>query len=124
MNWVSKWIFHKTNVYLARKSIHILATGFPVLIFPLFETLFPILLIYSLFSVMGLYSHVVGKEKKWYQIKNNYGDVYYCFTFVILFAIFGKINLGIAITSALFIAFGDAVTGIIRSFVNKKRGSR
>lgn len=122
VEFLSKQVAKRVNVYITRKFIHIFAGGLPAALAPLlFKTPYPIIVICSLLFLNALYPHIQGKEKGWYQIKDNYGDVYFCFSYLVLFTLFWKIDLNIAVAAALFVALGDGVTGVIRSYTRGKR---
>lgn len=56
----------------------------------------------------------------WFQFEKNLGEVYFTLSFAILSLIFWYVrNVGAAIM--LFMAVGDAITGIVRSRVCKRR---
>ena len=90
------------------------------------------LVIYSLIFSTGLYLAIIAtflttyafyrhlyKPARHFQIKDNYGDIYFCFSYAILLYL---IDFKIATVAILFMAFGDGVTGVIRNFSVKKRG--
>ncbi len=119
---LSKQIGKRVNIYITRKFIHAFAGGLPAALTPLlFKTPYPIILICALLFLVSLYPHIRGKEKRWYQIKDNYGDVYFCFSYLVLFILLWRVDLNIAVAAALFVALGDGVTGVIRSRTRGKR---
>jgi len=115
---------HNVAVYYARKFIHVMAGGLVALLVPyLFETpLLPLTL--ALVLALATYlPHRTGSLMYWFQVPENMFEVHFC------------IMWGLTITAAwlllndywygvlpvLFMAFGDAVTGIVRNAVYGRR---
>ncbi|MCC6057057.1 MAG: dolichol kinase, partial [Desulfurococcaceae archaeon] len=70
-----------------------------------------------------LYPHISKKELEWFQTKDNAYEVNFCIAWgasiLILWLALG--DPWKAIVPALFISFGDAVTGVVRNAVFGKR---
>ncbi|WP_324735630.1 hypothetical protein VFC49_11480 [Thermococcus sp. SY098] len=72
-----------------------------------------------LFAFGQLLTHLMNKELSWYQIKNNYGEVFYCIMFSAM-ALFMDVNYASAIM--LVMAVSDGITGVLRFYYFKKNG--
>ncbi|MBO8173728.1 MAG: hypothetical protein H0Z18_00565 [Thermococcus sp.] len=72
-----------------------------------------------LFAVGQLLTHLMNKELSWYQIKDNYGEVFYCIMFSAM-ALFMDVNYASAIM--LVMAVSDGITGVLRFYYFKKNG--
>jgi len=111
-------------VYYNRKIIHILAGGVVALIVPyLFSSpLIPTAFALSL-AIVTYIPHKIGKILYWFQVKDNMYEVNFCIAWalalLILWLVFGSPIY--AIIPISFMSFGDAVTGIIRNTVYRRR---
>ncbi len=118
---VSRKISEKYGTYVARKAIHILSAGISVLLARLVfsDWLAPLLLglLMITFTVLGHFR----KPYSWFQIKQNYADIYFTVACTALLVVFWNYNVWIGVLSALFLAWGDGLTGMVRSFVYGKR---
>jgi len=72
-----------------------------------------------LFAVGQLLTHLMNKELSWYQIKDNYGEVFYCIMFSAM-ALFMDVNYASAIM--LVMAVSDGITGVLRFYYFRKNG--
>ncbi len=72
-----------------------------------------------LFAFGQLLTHLMNKELSWYQIKDNYGEVFYCIMFSAM-ALFMDVNYASAIM--LVMAVSDGITGVLRFYYFKKNG--
>lgn len=59
------------------------------------------------------------KELSWYQIRDNYGEVFYCIMFSAM-AVFVDVNYASAIM--LVMAISDGITGVFRFYYFKTNG--
>ncbi len=119
--YVSRKVSQRFGTYVARKSIHLLSAGVSVLLAPfLFSDWQMPLLLGSLMVAFTLFGHF-RKPFSWFQIRNNYADVYFTVACTALLVLFWNYNVWIGVLSALFLAWGDGLTGIVRKFVYKKR---
>lgn len=75
--------------------------------------------IVMLFALGQLFMHLLNKELSWYQIKGNYGEVFYCIMFSLM-ALFMDVNYASAIM--LVMAVSDGITGVLRYYYFRKRG--
>jgi len=119
--YVSRGIGERYGTYLARKTIHVLSAGVSVLLAPfVFSDWQTPLLLGSLMVAFTLIGHF-RKLFSWFQISNNYADVYFAVACTVLLVAFWNYNVWIGVLSALFLAWGDGLTGVVRNFVYKKR---
>jgi len=119
--FVSRRISEKHGTYMARKAIHILSAGISVLLARLiFSDLLAPLLLGSLMIAFTVFGHL-RKPYSWFQIKQNYADIYFTVACTVLLVAFWNYNIWIGVLSALFLAWGDGLTGIVRNFVYGKR---
>lgn len=120
--YVSRKVSERFGTYVARKSIHILSAGVSVLLAPfVFSDWTVPLFLGSCLVAFTVFGHT-HKRFAWFQIRHNYADVYFtvaCTTLLVAFWVFG--NVWIGVLSALFLAWGDGVTGVVRSLVYKRR---
>ncbi|HIP75212.1 MAG TPA: hypothetical protein EYH24_02160 [Thermococcus paralvinellae] len=72
-----------------------------------------------LFAIGQLIAHLMNKELSWYQIKNNYGEVFYCLMFSAM-ALFMDVNYASAIM--LVMAVSDGITGVLRFYYFRRNG--
>ncbi len=120
----SKGMPHNVAVYYNRKVIHVLAGGVVALLVPFFFTSpllpFIIAMILAFFTYMP---HRKGELMDWFQVKENMFEVNFCVMWgvsvFLSWFIFG--NPVYALVPVLFMAFGDAVTGVVRNTMFKKR---
>lgn len=119
--FVARKVSERFGTYVARKTIHILSAGVSVLLAPLVFTDWSVpLVLGSLMVAFTVYGHL-RKPCSWFQINKNYADVYFTVASTSLLVGFWNYNVWIGVLSALFLAWGDGLTGIVRSFVYKKR---
>ncbi len=120
--FISKWVGERYSVYRARKAIHYFAGGLVALLAPfIFETPYIISLASFFLFIFTYLPHAMGKRFHWFQIEGLYGEVYFCFSYFVLFSIFWDLDVWIAVTAALFMAFGDGITGVVKEIVYKRR---
>jgi phytol kinase len=119
--FVSRKICGKFGSYVARKAIHFLSGGVSLVMIPILfkEMYIPILLVGTM--ILFTLSGHLWKGFGWFQTKGDYSDVYFNVTCVILLAVFWYHNIWIGVLSCLFMAWGDGITGIVRSLVYKER---
>lgn len=111
-------------VYYNRKIIHVLAGGVIALVVPyiftspLVPTMFALLL-----AAVTYVPHKTGKILYWFQVRDNMYEVNFCFAWgLALFALWVLFDSPIyAVIPLTFMSFGDAVTGIIRNAVYRRR---
>lgn len=120
--YVSRKVSQRFGTYMARKAIHLLSAGVSVVFAPLVfsDWKAPLLLgsIMVAFTFLGHFRKLHG----WFQITHNYADVYFTVACTALLVVFWYFNdVWIGVLSALFLAWGDGLTGIVRYVVYKKR---
>ncbi len=116
----SKIVSRKLNKYIARKFIHFTTGGLVALLAPfIFETpTVPIIGAVGM-ALLTIIPRYWGKDLDWYQVRNNFGDTWFCVSFAVLFFLFWYVDKWIAVIPALFMAYGDGVTGVVRSIIYK-----
>jgi hypothetical protein len=111
-------------VYYNRKIIHIFAGGIVVLAVPfVFDSPWYPILAGVLLAVLMYLFHASGRILYWFQTKEDFNDVSFCFMWAIAIFILWQIfnDPWIAVIPPAFIAFGDGITGIVRNFAFKER---
>ncbi|MBO3800447.1 MAG: dolichol kinase [Candidatus Brockarchaeota archaeon] len=112
-------------VYYNRKIIHILAGGVIGYLVPLiFSTpLYPL----TLSMVLGAFTlipHLINKIMYWFQTKDNIYEVHFCFSWGLILTAGWFLtggNFWFGAIPILFMALGDAATGLVRNTVFRKR---
>ncbi|MEM3819129.1 MAG: dolichol kinase [Nitrososphaerota archaeon] len=112
-------------VYYNRKIIHILAGGLVAVIIPyVFSTpLLPLVMAFLL-GVFTYIPHKTGKLMYWFQVEKNMYEVSFCIMWGLITAVGWVISNGnywVGILPVLFMSVGDAVTGLVRNTLFKKR---
>ena len=112
----SKGVYRLTGSnYKARKFIHFAAGAVIAILAPyIFYTPIVFAVMSFLLFLVVYFPHKKGRLLRWFQIERKYGEVYFTFAYFALFSIFWYIDINIAIASALFMAIGDGVTGLIK----------
>ena len=115
---------HNVAVYYVRKYIHMGAGGVVALLVPfLFSS--PLLPTIMAFLLGGFlyYMRRYGRPMTWFQTQDNMYEVNFTIgwgtSLALLWILTG--DPWLSVLPALFISFGDAVTGIVRNAVFKKR---
>ena len=112
-------------IYYNRKIIHILAGGVVSIIVPfVFKT--PILpfALAMVFAFLTYLPHKMNKIMYWFQTNDNIYEVHFCIMWGIIIALGWLLTNGnywIGILPLLFMSVGDAVTGIVRNALFKRR---
>lgn len=133
INYLSRRIYNfalkkgyppNSATYFGRKVIHILASGTTTLFLPFFmkEPFVPFLSGLG-FAAYTYYFRKKDNLQKWFQVKENNYEVNFCimWSLSILLGWFLDKSFWLGVIPALFISFGDGVTGIVRNFRYKKR---
>jgi len=113
----------KDVLYYNRKFVHIFAGGVVALFVPLYHSpIYPLIAGFILAGITFL-THEQGDRFYWFQNKKDFNDVSFCLMWgiSIFFIWFLTNSPWLAILPALFMAFGDGVTGIIRNGFFRKR---
>jgi len=120
----SKGLKHNVAVYYNRKVIHVFAGGVVALLVPFLFTS-PILpfIIAMILAFFTYLPHRNGKLMYWFQVKENMFEVNFCIMWgvsvFLAWFLFG--NPVYALVPVLFMAFGDAITGVVRNTLFKRR---
>ena len=111
-------------IYYNRKIIHMMAGGVVALLVPYIFTSPLIPLVFALtLAILNYIPHKNGKLMYWYQVPENMYEVNFCIAWGIMLTVLWLITDSpfIAILPPLFISFGDAITGIVRNAIFKRR---
>ncbi len=114
----------ESATYFGRKAIHIFASGLVALSLPfLFKEPF---LPFLSALILALYTYLPHRKKQlyqWFQAKDNIREVNFCLMWglVILIGWFFDKSFWLGVIPALFMSFGDGITGIVRNLKYKKR---
>ena len=112
-------------IYYNRKIIHILAGGLVAFLVPLiFKT--PILpfSMALLLAVLTYIPHRTGNLMYWFQVEENTYEVSFCVMWGLIIALGWLVSEGnfwFGVLPVLFMSIGDAVTGIVRNMLYKRR---
>ncbi|MEM2811254.1 MAG: dolichol kinase [Candidatus Korarchaeum sp.] len=111
---VARW----QNFYVARKVIHILTGGVAAFLAPhIFESpAIPLIGGLGMFTLTFL-PRLLGRKFDWFQVEGNWGEVWFCLTWTAVICGLWYLDLNAGVASALFMAVGDGVTGIVRNKV-------
>lgn len=107
----------KDAVYYNRKFVHIFAGGVVALFVPLYHSPFFPLIAGFLLAAVTYFTHEKGDRLYWFQNKKDLNDVTFCLMWgVSIFVLWILLDSQwLAILPAVFMAFGDGITGIIRN---------
>jgi len=116
---------HNVAIYYNRKVIHILTGGLVAFLTPLiFKTPIMPFSMAMLLSVLTCVPHKTGKLMYWFQTEENMYEVSFCIMWGIVIT-FGWLvsggNFWFGVLPVLFMSVGDAVTGIVRNMLYKRR---
>ncbi|MEL9990246.1 MAG: dolichol kinase [Thermoproteus sp.] len=121
--WVSRGMAPMRAVYFNRKIIHILAGGLVAISLPYFSSWVVPVVMALLLSVFLYVPRRTGKLMYWFQTPDNAYEIHFtlswAFMVFITWPLLNALNVGIA--SILFMAFGDAATGIVRNALFGRR---
>lgn len=108
------------NVWRNRKFIHL--SSIPAILFYLYVFKEPyVFFSFSvLFFISLLLKHLKKNEMEWFQVRDNYGEVFYCLSFAFLSLLLWN-QKALASCIMLFMAVGDSITGTVRSFFIEER---
>lgn len=124
-NWMrKKGLPHNVAVYYNRKLIHVFAGGVVALLVPFFFTEPYIPFVLALVLALSVYlPHRKGQLMYWFQVEDNMYEVNFCVMWGVS-VLLGWLLLGspvYGVVPVVFMAFGDAVTGIVRNTLFKRR---
>lgn len=108
------------NPWFNRKLIHLSTVPAILMYLYVFKEPYAFFTYSVLIAFLLILHHIRKDEMPWFQIKGNLGEVYFtaCFSILSLTMWYMK-ELAVAIM--LFMAIGDAVTGLVRMRVCKER---
>ncbi|MBS7649049.1 dolichol kinase [Candidatus Bathyarchaeota archaeon] len=116
---------HNVAVYYNRKVIHILAGGLCALIVPVVFKSFVLPLAMSI--LLAAFLTIFHRNKRlmdWFQTEDNMYEVSFCIMWGLIIAL-GWILTGgdfrIGILPIIFMSIGDAITGMVRNMIYKRR---
>jgi dolichol kinase len=112
-------------VYYNRKIVHILAGGLVAVIIPhAFTTPLLPLTMALLLGVFTYVPHKIGKLMYWFQVEGNMYEVSFCIMWGVVITLGWMVSNGnywFGILPVLFMSVGDAVTGLVRNTLFRKR---
>jgi phytol kinase len=115
----------KIAVYYNRKVVHMLAGGITAIIIPfVFATPVLPLIFASLLAILLYVPHKTGNLWYWFQVKENSYEISFAIMFGVIITLGWYLsggNFWFGVLPALFMAFGDAITGVVRNLLYKKR---
>jgi dolichol kinase len=117
---------HYVAVYYNRKIIHILTGGLVAFLVPfIFKTpIFPFTMA-MLLAVFLYVPHRRGKLMYWFQTKENAYEVSFCIMWGVVITLGWLISGGesfwFGVLPVVFMSVGDAITGIVRNILYKRR---
>jgi len=133
IKYFSRWIYNfavkkgyspASATYFGRKIVHIFAPGIVAVLIPFFfkAPFLPFLA----GIVLTIYTYALHKNEKlqeWFQVKGNLYEVNFAFMWglVILIGWFFDKTFWLGVIPALFMSFGDGVSGIVRNFKYRRR---
>ena len=133
VKYFSRWIYNlaikkgyppDSATYFGRKIVHIFGAGFITLSIPfLFREPFLPFLSALILAIYTWLPHKKDKLYPWFQIKNDFKVVNFSIMWglSILIGWFFDKTFWLGVIPALFMSFGDGVSGIVRNLKYKKR---
>jgi phytol kinase len=121
----NRGIEHSVAVYYNRKTIHILTGGLVAAVVPfVFKTPFFPFVMAMLLAIFIYTPHRIGKIMYWFQTEENTYEVSFCIMWGVIITLgwlFSGGDFLFGTLPVIFMSFGDAVTGIVRNFMFRKR---
>ena len=116
---------HGVAIYFNRKVIHILAGGLIALLVPrLFSTpLMPLSMSLILAALLYI-PHRTGRLLTWFQTPENLFEVHFCIAWGLAITLGWLLTEGdfrLGVIPVLYMSFGDAVTGVVRNLIFRRR---
>ena len=122
---VKRGLEHYVAVYYNRKVIHILTGGLCAALVPVvFKSFILPLSMSLLLAAFLLYNHRKAKIMRWFQTEDNTYEVSFCIMWGLIISlgwILGDGDFRIGIMPVIFMSIGDAITGIVRNAIYKRR---
>jgi len=122
---IGRGLPHNVAVYYNRKLIHVAAGGLVAFLVPYLFTspIIPFILA-MLLAVLTYLPHRTGKLMYWFQVEDNIFEVHFCVMWGIVIMLAWIIfngNFWYGVIPVLYMAVGDAVTGVVRNALYKRR---
>lgn len=122
---VGKGFSHNVAVYYNRKLIHSAAGGFVAFLVPYLFTspILPFILAIVL-ATLTYIPHRTGKLMYWFQVRENMFEVHFCLMWGIVITLAWLLfdgNFWYGVIPVLYMAFGDAITGVVRNILYGRR---
>ncbi len=108
------------NPWVNRKIIHLSVTPAILMYLYVFKEPYAFFIYSIMITLFLLIHHLKSSVMEWFQLKGNLGEVYFAASFAILSIIFWDLR-EVAAAIMLFMAVGDAITGLVRSRVCRER---
>lgn len=103
------------NIWINRKLIHLSSSPAVLVYMFVFKEPYVFFSFATAFTLILFIPHLRSRELNWFQVKRNFGEVFYTLSFAVLSISLWDINRILAGTAMLFMSIGDSVTGMIRS---------
>ena len=120
---INRGVDKDSAIYYDRKMVHIFAGGVTAYFITFYHSYWYPLLAGILLTIITCISHKRGSKLYWFQTNNDLNDVNFCLMWGISITFLWIItsNPWVAIIPAVFMSFGDGITGVIRNIFYKKR---
>jgi dolichol kinase len=109
--------------YVGRKIVHIFGGGLTAILIPIFyDGHYQIVAVMAFLLAAYVFLRRRYKMMYWFQIEENAYEVNFALAYgsLVLIGIYLE-DVWIGLIPILFMSFGDAVTGLVRAFTQKKR---
>ncbi|MGD8565273.1 MAG: dolichol kinase [Candidatus Bathyarchaeota archaeon] len=122
---IDRAVKQNVAIYYNRKIIHVFAGGVCAFLVPyVFSTfVFPFIMAMML-TLFTYIPHKLDKLMYWFQTKENMYEVTFTFMWGFIITLGWLVSSGdflIGILPVLFMSIGDAITGVVRNYLYKKR---
>lgn len=110
--------------YYTRKIVHVFAGGIPSLLVPIvFADFWYPMAGGIILGLLAHLAHATGRRLHWFQVSENRNDVTFAVMWWVSLSILWWLldDPWLAILPALFMSFGDGVTGVVRNAVIRRR---
>ncbi|MFQ5906576.1 MAG: hypothetical protein ACE5JA_08385 [bacterium] len=110
------------SAYVGRKVVHIMGGGVTALLVPLFYEGYYWIVALMAFLLAG---YVLFRRKRmmmyWFQLEENSYEVQFAIAYGLMILIgFYLRDIWIGLIPVLFMSFGDAITGLVRAFTQRR----
>lgn len=108
--------------YVGRKIVHILGGGITVILVPLFyEGYYWIVAIMAFLLAGYVFFRRKWRRMYWFQVEENSYEVHFAIAYGLMILLgFYLGDIWIGLIPVLFMSFGDAITGLVRAFTQKR----